>query len=495
MFLKYKKGTLDAAVSSGVVVFVFEDKNRPANLPKKPRPEMAPYQSEIDFLIRAGNFKPDYLKELAVPFDDDSWLLLVGLGVEKDLNFKRILEAGATAAQMATKLGLPSLALIVPQVENLAIQSTLELLAEGVLLAGYAQSEYKSEPAPPSPLKTAIFAGEVRGGAGILRRAEVAVKAVCLARRLGDAPPNFMYPHSFAREVQRLAKPLGLKVKIYNEKNLLEEKMGLISAVGQGSQHPPRMVVLSYQGAKARGKPLVLVGKGVTFDSGGLSLKPSSGLVGMKTDMAGAATVLAVTLAAAQLKIPLNLMTVMPLAENMPGGGAFRVGDVLTGRLGKTVEVTNTDAEGRLLLADALAWAGESAPAMMLDVATLTGACAVALGDGCAGLFTDDKDLGAALREAGDRVGEVLWPLPLFSDYDSSLKSETADMVNASLVPKGGAISAALFLRRFVPESVPWAHLDIAGPGRAEKARPGVPVGATGFGVRALLRFLEQKSL
>jgi leucyl aminopeptidase len=225
-----------------------------------------------------------------------------------------------------------------------------------------------------------------------------------------------------------------------------------------------------------------------------MSLKPAASLDSMKTDMAGAAAVLAVTLAAAQLKLPVNLTAVMPLAENMPDGAGLRVGDVIAGRSGRTVEITNTDAEGRLILADALALAGEMKAAAIIDVATLTGACAVALGDRCAGLFTGDAALRDELTASAGDAGEHIWPLPLLKAYEKNLKSDTADCVNAPLVPRGGAINAALFLRKFVPAATPWAHLDIAGPGRTGTARPGFPVGASGFAVRTLLNFLGRRA-
>ncbi|MGL4207819.1 MAG: leucyl aminopeptidase family protein, partial [Candidatus Adiutrix sp.] len=223
----------------------------------------------------------------------------------------------------------------------------------------------------------------------------------------------------------------------------------------------------------------------------GISLKPAGAMEGMKTDMAGAATVLAVILAAAELKLPLNLVALMPLAENMPDGRAMRVGDVFTSRSGQTVEITNTDAEGRLILAEALTLAGEMNPAAIVDVATLTGACAVALGDLYSGLFCQDSTLRTKLLDAATLMGENLWPLPFVDEYEDNLKSETADMLNAPAVPRGGAIHAALFLRRFAPPNIPWAHLDIAGPGRAAKARPSTTIGATGATVATLIAWLK----
>ncbi len=456
------------------------------------RPELAPVRELIEPLLKAESFQPEFLAELPVRLEK-GWLLLVGLGREDHLTPARLVEASALAARMAQARRLTSLDWFPPPAASGPADDTLELSATGALLALYRQAEFKSEPGPAPSLASIRFVGpKLPGAAAALRRAEAAAEAVGLARLLGDRPANALYPETFAEEARRLAKPLRLKVTVMDEKKLATEKMNLVLAVGRGSARPPRLVTVEYKGAAAGRKPVALVGKGVTFDSGGLSLKPADSLVGMKTDMAGAATVLGVILAAARLKLPVNLVAIMPLAENMPDGDAFRVGDVFASRSGRTVEIANTDAEGRLLLADALALAGELKPAAIVDVATLTGACAVALGDRCAGLFTDDEALRADLMVAARETGEAVWPMPLFNEYDELLKSETADLASHPGVPRGGAVTAALFLRRFVPEGIPWAHLDIAGPGRAGKPRPGTPVGATGFGVRTLLRLLAR---
>lgn len=473
--------------AADAVVFLFENQSDLSG-----RPELAPVRELVESLLKSKSFQPEFLAELPVRLEK-GWLLLVGLGQENLLTPARLVEASALAVKMAQARRLTSLDCFLPPVACCPAEDALEHAATGTLLALYRQVEFKSEPGPAPSLTAIRFVGpKLAGAAAALRRAEATAEAVGLARLLGDRPANALYPEAFADEAERLAKPLKLKVKVMDEKTLAKEKMNLILAVGRGSARPPRLVTIEYKGAAAARRPVVLVGKGVTFDSGGLSLKPADGLIGMKTDMAGAATVLAVILAAARLKLPINLVAVMPLAENMPDGDAFRVGDVFASHSGRTVEIANTDAEGRLLLADALALAGEMKPAAIVDVATLTGACAVALGDRCAGLFTDDEALRVDMMSAARDAGEAVWPMPLFNEYDELLKSETADLSSHPGVPRGGAITAALFLRRFVPKDIPWAHLDIAGPGRAGKPRPGTPVGATGFGARTLLRLLAR---
>ena len=488
MNLQFKSGLPAKSKNvSDAAVFLYEDDG--ADL--KNRADLALFQEIIGPLVKSGQFKAKFLAQLPVK-TGQGWLHLIGLGPAAKLRPAKIVESAAASVKMALARQTRELEMILPPTAKVAADEALELAAIGSRLALYQQTEFKSETEPKQTLTTVrLWAEGLTNGAEIVERGRVAAEAVCLARRLGDLPGNVLYPESFAAEAASLGKRLKLKVKILDEKALAKEKMNLITAVGQGSARPPRLVTVSYQGGKAGDKPVVLVGKGVTFDSGGLSLKPSGSLEGMKTDMAGAATVLAAVAGAAEMNLPLNITAVLALAENMPDGAATRVGDVFTSRSGQTVEVTNTDAEGRLVLADALTWAGEMKPAAVIDVATLTGACVVALGERCAGLFTDDEGLKEGLLSAAGAAGENVWQLPLLDDYEEMLKSETADMINAPLVPKGGSINAALFLRRFAPKNAPWAHVDIAGPGRAGKARPGTTVGASGFGVRTLLRFLS----
>jgi leucyl aminopeptidase len=491
MRLEFKTGKTEIK-NADTAVFIFEDDG--AELEE--RADLAPYKNLISPLLKEGSYKASPSARLPLK-KGDGWLFLVGLGPSRKLGPNRWLEAAATAAQMARARGRRALNLVLPPLAASSISPAdeLELAALGAQLALYQNGQYKSEPEPAPALQSLTFTlAGLKDGRAIVDRAAVTAEAVGLARRLGDCPPNLMYPQSFVDEAWPLAKSLKLKAQVLDEKGLARKNMNLILAVGAGSARPPRLLSLEYRGAAAGRRPTVLVGKGVTFDSGGLCLKPSANLEGMKTDMAGAATVLAVILAAARLKLPLNLTALMPLAENMPDGGGFRAGDVIRSHSGRTVEITNTDAEGRLILADALSLAGQAKPESIIDVATLTGACAVALGDRCAGLFCNDGALRKGLLDSASAMGENIWPLPLLDDYEDLLKSESADLVNAPGLPRGGAINAALFLRRFVPPQTPWAHLDIAGPGRTGKARPGSPAGASGFAVRSLLRYLSREA-
>jgi leucyl aminopeptidase len=366
----------------------------------------------------------------------------------------------------------------------------------GLTLALSSRPTYKTAPPEAHLLKsvtllTTSASNFIDRAKNVISRAESIAKAQLEARRLTETPADRLHPEALAAEAVALGKAKILKVTVWDEKKLEAEGAGGILAVGRGSARPPRLVTMEYQGAAGLGSdpPVVLVGKGVTFDSGGICLKPSENMARLKGDMAGAAVVLAVMGAAAAMRLPKRLIGITPLAENMPDGAAYRPGDVVSTLSGQTVEIVNTDAEGRLLLADALTLAQRREPAAIIDIATLTGACHVALGDKIAGLFCSERKLRIAIMEASQAVGESFWPLPLYDPYDDNLKSDLADFAQAAS-RAGGAIHAALFLRRFVKKSVPWAHLDIAGTARAAKDAPSCPEGATGFGVRTILKML-----
>ena len=320
----------------------------------------------------------------------------------------------------------------------------------------------------------------------------VIADGVNLARRLVNTPPDDMYPQTFSEAAAAIAGRTGMEIEIWDESQLVRERCNAILAVGRGSSRAPRLIKLTYRGpGKATGAPdLALVGKGVTFDSGGLSLKPSDGMLTMKCDMAGAATVLAATATIAALRLPVNIVTVCGLAENMTGPSAYKLGDVITARSGTTIEVHNTDAEGRIVLADVLDVVREIGPKRIVDAATLTGACMVALGHDVAGLFSNDQSWCDMVAGAARAVGEPVWQLPMYDDYDEQITSEVADIKNVGDGRWGGAITAAKFLERFVG-GIPWTHIDIAGPAFAEKPRPWIDGGGTGSLVRTLVELVR----
>ncbi len=318
-----------------------------------------------------------------------------------------------------------------------------------------------------------------------VERGRIVGEAVNLARELINRHPGELYPETFARRAEQLAQEHGLQCDILDEARLQQERMGSLLAVARGSTRSPRVVVLEHRGGAKDQAPIGLIGKGVTFDSGGLSLKTSDGMKTMKGDMSGAAAVLAAMTAIARLKLPVNVVGMMGLVENMPGGDAYKLGDVLTARNGVTIEVHNTDAEGRLVLADVLAYAVDQGAAKLIDLATLTGSCVVALGEEIAGAFTNDQPWCDAVLSAAKAAGEEVWQMPMCDSFNEQLKSEVADCKNVG-TRWGGSITAAKFLQKFVGET-PWVHLDIAGPAFAESSKPHKEGGGTGVMVRTLV--------
>jgi leucyl aminopeptidase len=323
-----------------------------------------------------------------------------------------------------------------------------------------------------------------------LAHGRVLGEAVNLARRLVNEPADRIYPESFATAAQAAASEAGVSIEVWDENRLAQERCGSLLSVAKGSRRPARLVILEYRGGKPDDAPLAIIGKGVTFDSGGLSLKPTDSMTTMKCDMAGAAATLSAVCAAARLKLPVNVIGLCGLVENMTGGAAMKLGDVLTARSGKTIEVLNTDAEGRLVLADVINVALDRKPARIVDLATLTGACVVALGTDVVGAFTNDQAWGDRVVAAARKAGEPIWQMPMFPEYSEHIKSEIADIKNTGDGRWGGAITAAKFLEEFV-DGTPWCHLDIAGPAFFDKPKPWADVGGTGVMVRTLVELMS----
>ena len=359
-----------------------------------------------------------------------------------------------------------------------------EAVALGGLLGGYAFRKYRTTSAAPGDVEVTVPTAHEEA----VRKARVLADAISLVRDLVNTSPSDLVPAGLAAVAEQVAAAHGLGVQVHDENELAKEGYGGILAVGMGSAHPPRLVRLEYTHPDAA-VTVVFAGKGITFDSGGLSLKPSKGMEIMKSDMGGAAAVLAALQAIAQLGLTLNVVGYLPLAENMPGGGAMRPSDVITIYGGKTVEVLNTDAEGRLVLADALARSEADRPSLLVDVATLTGAQIVALGTRTAGVMASDDSLAAGIADAARRAGEAMWPMPLPVYLRKGLDSTVADIANVSADRSGGMLAAGVFLREFVPDGVRWAHLDIAGPAYNDGASYGyVAKGGTGAAVRTLVQ-------
>ncbi len=320
------------------------------------------------------------------------------------------------------------------------------------------------------------------------------MQSVNLAKDLSNEPGDILTPDEFASRTASIFSKNGVKVKIFNEKEIKKMKMGGLLAVGSGSEHPPRLLFAEYKGNPTKNKiKYCIVGKGVTFDSGGISIKPASDMWEMKADMAGAAAAAGTMLAIAKNKLPVNVMCAIPLAENMPSGKSMKPGDIIITSSGKSIEVDNTDAEGRIILADALHFASNKKPVEIIDMATLTGACVVALGEFAAGLFTKNDKLAKLLTESGNVVHERVWAMPMWDDYHELNKSDVADVKNIG-GRWGGAITAAKFLENFVDKKIPWVHLDIAGPAMAHNYNNYTKKYMTGFGVRLLFEYFKRKS-
>ncbi len=451
-----------------------------------------PLARSIREAARASGFRGHDRETAGAAGPDGAWLL-VGLG-RAPASLARLRRAlrravGDSASRSRSRLLLAFGAGI--------DEATLRALLPHLALADYAFERYKS---PGKKVRayggaTAVVVPPeetaVEALAAAAREAEVVADAVSWARDLGNTPANDLGPSELAREAIEAGRRDGLAVRVLDRSAIAREKMAGLLAVNAGSARPPAFVIAEYEPRNARGTA-VLVGKGITFDSGGISIKPAPSMGEMKYDMMGAATVLACARAAKALALPVRVVALAPLTENLPSGSATRPGDILRMRNGKTVEVENTDAEGRLVLADALSYAGRFRPDLLLDFATLTGAVSIALGHECAALFTADDRLAGELTAAGEATGERVWRLPLWDDYRENLRSEWADMKNTG-GRSGGTINAALFLKEFVPDGVPWAHVDIAGVASFEKEHAGYAAGATGFGVALTMEFLKRR--
>lgn len=418
-------------------------------------------------------------------------ILLVGLGAKATVHADQLRRAAGKTAGRLNRYGKVANALgLVSRDAAAAAQA----LVEGTVLGSYRFDAYKSERKDDNATEEVLLclkAADRPVKAAIARGAAIA-DAVCLARDLVNTPSADAVPEAFAARAKAVAKEAGITCKVYLPAELEKGNFGGILGVGKGSAHPPRLVELTYRGGKQGDAPVVLVGKGVTFDSGGLSLKDAKNMEWMKVDKGGASAMLASMQAIAALRLKVNVVALLPLAENLPSGSAQRPGDVIRHRNGKTSEVLNTDAEGRLILADALSRAVELEPAAIIDAATLTGACMVALGPEVAGVFGNDKTLTKGVLASAEAEGEPMWEMPLHAAYRKLIDSPVADIKNIA-GPYGGAITAALFLKEFVADT-PWVHIDIAGPAWSDAGTDLGPKQATGTPVRTIVRFVADRA-
>jgi leucyl aminopeptidase len=450
----------------------------------------------ISTVVKSGDFTGRRGQTLLLPIHAGRAvrIVLAGLGKQSELTAERIREAGARAFRAVRSFRIENMALAARIFDELQHSGTWHETAafyflEGGLLARYRFRKYRREDQdePETRLRAVTILGEKRPTDG--QRLMLTVQANALARDLVLTPANEMTPAALA-SAARTAVGKNVSVRVLDAKEIAREKMEAFLAVAKGSRHEPKLIVMEYRGAK--GAPVALVGKAITFDSGGISLKPSDGMEKMKYDMAGAAAVIGVMQALSRLRVKRHVVAVIPACENLPGGNALRPGDVITSRSGKTIEIISTDAEGRLILADALDYAiTHFRPAEIIDIATLTGACSIAFGHEAIALMSTSPDLVERLKLAGAETYERVWEMPLYPEFRDYVKGTISDIKNAG-GRKGSLISAGTFLQEFVGDT-PWAHLDIAGTAWIDKDKPYFAKGATGIGVRLLLELLRAK--
>lgn len=420
---------------------------------------------------------------LGLPGIPSRVLVVTGLGAREELNREAAYTAAAGAARTLASRPRSRVAFFLEEEDwdsNVAAAGVA-----GALVGCVGQDLYRAKKSR-HPFEEVLWFGSEAA----IAKGTILGESINLTRRVVNEPPDKIYPETFAAEAAAVADQFGLEIETWDEHRLAEERAGSLMAVARGSARPPRLVILRHAGGGAKDPWLALCGKGVTFDSGGLSLKPSDSMKTMKCDMAGAATVLGAMQAISRLKLPVNVIGLMGLVENLPSATAFKLGDVLTARSGTTIEVLNTDAEGRLVLADVLNVAIERGATQIIDLATLTGACMVALGTDVAGLMTNNQPWCDKVAAAAELCGESAWQLPMFESYNDDIKSDIADIKNIGKGRWGGAITAAKFLERFV-ENVPWVHMDIAGPAFYDSPKNWIDGGGSGVMVRSLVEIAE----
>ncbi len=493
MKINMEKARVDKVKTEAVVVSLYEKDKLPGGEAGELDEALG---GKIRDLIKRGDFKGK-LSQTAVLYP---WgqipakrVMIIGLGKKEEMSLERVRQVAGKTAVQVRELGLKRFATTLPETgAKFGLSPVSQAMVEGTLLALYRFKQFKTKDEDKTEIaqftiiqKDAKKVPEVKQG---VRFGEIIAEAANWTRDLVNLPGNELTPQRLGQEAQKIARQFGLKCKVLGLAEIRRLKMNCLLQVAKGSRQPPRFIILEYPGKGRRLKTVVLAGKGITFDSGGISIKPSARMEEMKYDMAGGAAVLGAVRAAAQLDLPFRIIGLVPATENLPGGAAYKPGDILTSS-GKTIEIITTDAEGRLIMADALTYAKRYRPEAIIDLATLTGACIIALGHEASGMVGNNQKLLARLKQAGEESGERVWELPLWKEYDELLKSEVADVKNVGN-RSAGVITGGAFLGRFI-DKTPWAHLDIAGTAWSEKGRKYMSPGATGVGVRLLTRFFQ----
>lgn len=462
------------------------------------------FKGSLDVLIDARDFKGTPNETVLIYVNDDSKssrMMITGIGKSKEITLEKLRNAYAVVSKKLNTLKLKSVGFELPDlttikgIVNCSISDIVHAISEGVFLTQYKFNKHISGDKFIPFDEVVFFTDSPKYAKEIsetLKNSRIICDAVLLARDLGNEPSNLLTPTKFAEFVKKSSSKANYNVSIFDEKKIKQLNMGGIMGVSQGSDNPPAFLILQYFGSNKSEKPVVLVGKGVTFDSGGISLKPSAGMEAMKMDMCGAAAVVGAFEAVSRLKVKINLIGLIPVVENMPSGKAIKPGDIIKSYSGITIEVANTDAEGRLILADALDYAANYKPKAVIDVATLTGAAVITFGHNVAGVMGTDANLVRKLYNAGKKTYERVWELPLYEEYDKLMKSEVADIKNIGAPRQAGTIMGGIFLKKFVSNKYPWAHLDIAGTAMVStEIAEYIPKDATGFGVRLFVETLR----
>jgi leucyl aminopeptidase len=493
MEIKVEKGRAEKFPCELLLLFSFES---PEKLEGPIQKVDLEWKGFISTLMKQGDFKGE-LFECRLYYSQGAIsakrILLTGLGKRGEFDLEKWRGAASKAGQFIRNSGIKQFAFPIKKFNDLSEEELSKSFVIGLLLGIYQFNEFKTlEREKIKEIGELILLGEKNEEVKLigdgLKTGQIISEAVTLARDLVNGPSNQVTPTVLAEKAQQIAKDHSLEIQVLEVGQAEAMGMGAFVAVAKGSQEPGKFIVLEYNKGKGL-DTIALVGKGITFDSGGISIKPSENMDRMKDDMSGAAAVLATMEAASKLQFPLHLVGLMPATENLPSGKAYKPGDILKTLSGQTVEVISTDAEGRLILSDALTYSLQYQPKAIIDLATLTGACVIALGDYTIGLFGNDEPLLKRIEEASVKTGEKVWKMPLWEEYFEYLKSDVADFRNVG-TRAAGAIIGGIFLSKFV-EKIPWVHLDIAGPASIEKERPYIPRGGTGVGVRLLLQLLK----
>jgi len=491
--LLLKSGKIENLITDAVTVFCIEGENK-INGVLKDIDKLC--KRRLSELFGTGDFKGEAGQTSLLYAPENSnikRILLVGLGKKDELSTEKVRRAFGTAAKFLNKKKIKKAVCFLPG--NLISKNNGIAAAEGAILSIYNFNSFKTDDKNnKKTLSELTFFesektkySEFKKG---LKEGRILAEGVCYARDLANTPPNTATPTFLANQAKKFSKETGLKCTIFDKAKLEKMKMNALLGVAKGSKQPPKMMLMEYKSGKKGAKTVALVGKGITFDSGGISLKPSKKMEEMKFDMCGAAAVMGTMKIISELKPPVNVVGVVVTCENLPGGNALKPSDVIKTYSGQTVEVINTDAEGRLVLCDALSYTSKKIkPSGMIDLATLTGAVVVALGHYASGMLGNERSLLDKVKKAGDDSGDMVWELPIFDEFEDHLKSKTADMVNSN-GPGGGTIYGACFLQKFVGDT-PWVHLDIAGTAWGVEERSYIPNGGpTGVGVRLLSRLV-----